>query len=265
MYVAWGGNFFQSNGVDFQIAKEALRTQGGYYYGQRERWTCTVDLIAALTNTQAQITSYLQAVETAFSYDGGDLVFYLDDGVTPTAHALYNADCIGGTRVIEAPSFPTGRGGQYVPGFGRTFTFSVEGVVSLTGQNENVILTYTERLTVKGDGGPIRRWIPVAQGPWIRQQTSQFSIFKATQSGSAVGLYYTPQPPPPIFPDLIVHEEAESTSETAQLYGFYHWPISWNYQFEGSGGLGGPYQYNPPTSLPPVPALPIPPVLQGQI
>jgi len=236
MIVKYGSYQHSQNAVSMRITREPMRSQAGVFYAYKERWDCQGLLLNY--STQAAITTAIQQLTSAYSVDGNDLVLYLDDGVTPTAHALYNANCNGGTRIVQAPSFPETLGtAEYQPAAGRSYSFAVEGETALT--SENVVTKFEETLKFQGTGGPIRVWIPVAEGPWIRQQTSTASTYKVVQSGSAVGLYGPPSVPPPIWPEAEIFQERMIQQSSPQRYGELDFPVSWSYTFEDSGALTG--------------------------
>jgi hypothetical protein len=238
MYLKYGNYSHANNEVGYTITSQALKSQGGYYYANKVHWACHGALLGTLNNltTQAQITAAIQDLVNAYSNDGYDLVHYLDDGVTPTAHSLISSNCIGGTRVVQPPSFPM-QGGEYQVGYGRTYEFAIEGEVAITDQN--VTISYSESLKFVGTGGPITVFIPVAQGPWVQQQTSQRSTYRVVQSGKAVGLYGTPILPAPIWPAAELVQLRDVSIESPQRYGAFNWPLSWSYTFESNGILLG--------------------------
>ena len=235
MFFSYNGTKHANNEVSFTITRTPLRSQAGAYYAYSERWDCRGDLLNY--SSQAAITQAIQSLTNLYSADGGDIVFYLDDGVTPTAHQLRSSSCIGGVKVVQAPSFPNGVAAEYQPSYGRSYTFALEGILPLT--TSNIVLQFRESISMVGTGGPIRVWLPVATGSWIRQQTTTQSTFRVIQAGSAVGLNFTPTPPAPIWPDAENFQDRKVDAESAQLYGLYHWPLSWSYTFESSGSLIG--------------------------
>lgn len=236
MYLRYGNYIHANNEVGFTITRQAKRTHAGTFYAYHERWACRGDLLNY--TSQAAITGAIQAITAAYSQDGQDLVFLLDDGVTPTAHQLLSANCNGGTRVVQVPSFPDTYGsGEYQPGYGRSYTFAVEGETELTG--DNVFLTFTETVSFRGTGGPLIVYQEVAQGPWIPQMTSQTSLCRATQSGTAVGLTAYPQIPAPLWPAALVSQEVGTGYTSPRRYGKYEWPVSWSYTYQSNGPLVG--------------------------
>jgi hypothetical protein len=236
MILRYGSYTHSQNEVAFTITSDPLRSQGGLLYGYRVRYNCRGDLLGY--SSQQAITQAIQELQAAYLVDGNNLVFYLDDGVTPTAHQLISGNTLSGTRIVQPVSFPDTYGtAEYQTSYGRSYTFAIEGDVSLgTG---NIAIHFTESLKIKGTGGAVWVYIPVAQGPWIKQQTSEQSTYRVVQSGSAVGLNGELQPPPPLFPDSEKEQERDINQTGPQKYGVLEWPVSWSYTFENTGSLDG--------------------------
>jgi hypothetical protein len=236
VYLSYNGFQHANNEVSFTISYHPLRSQLGVYYADQVRWDCKGQLINY--SSQAALTEQLILLENIYSHDGGDVVFYLDDGETPTAHTMYSSNCIGGTRIAQGISYPdTWGSSEYAAGntVNRSYTFAIEGIIAFT--NENVTLEFDETVELHGTGGPTQVWLPVAQGPFIQQQTTQQSTFKLTQTGSALGLYGTPTPPSPLYPENEIQPLRSIRQGTPKLYGAFHWPVSWSYTFEATGGM----------------------------
>ncbi|HEX4069562.1 MAG TPA: hypothetical protein VHX68_00265 [Planctomycetaceae bacterium] len=234
MYLRYGNYIHANNEVGFTITRDAKRSQGETFYAYQEKWSCKGDLLNYAS--QGAISNAIERITAAYSIDGQDLVFLLDDGVTPSAHQLLSANCNGGTRVVKAPSFPDTYGaGEYQPVYGRSYTFEIEGETQLT--NENVFLTFTESVSFKGTGGPIVVYQQVAQGPWIPQQTSETSLYHATQKGSAVGLYAWPSIPAPLFPDALINQDVDAGLDSPRRFNRYEYPVSWSYTYQSNTPL----------------------------
>jgi hypothetical protein len=244
VFLSYNGFTHANNEVSFTWTETALRSQAGIYYARKVRIDGHGVLDIGAT-TQAAITASIRQMVAAYSADGGNFIFYQDDGQTPTAHVLLNSQCNGGVRVVQPITFPQGGAGEYVPGYGRTYSFALEGELALT--SENVTLHFQETIEINGTGGPIRVWQPVAQGPWIRQQTAQLSTYRATQSGSALALYGSPGAPVCIFGDSEIYQQRRISYGSPQRYGYLDWPASWSYTGESTGSL--------PSTPSPVPSL----------
>jgi hypothetical protein len=152
MIVKYGPYQHSQNEVSIRITREPMRSQGGLFYAYKERWDCQGLLLNYAT--QQNLTNAIQQLTAAYSVDGNNLVLYLDDGITPTAHALISANCNGGTRVVQAPSFPDTLGtAEYQPAAGRSYSFAIEGKWPSLAQtsSSNSRRAWTSR-------GPAARW-----------------------------------------------------------------------------------------------------------
>jgi hypothetical protein len=235
MIVQYGNYVHGQNEVALTITSEELRTASEILYGFRQRYTLTA-FPGVEAPTQTSLTNEINSLINAYSIDGQDLLFYLDDGVTLTAHCLFNANTLGGTHV-KPPSFPNGQGAEYSTY--RSYTIEVWGDVPLTGNN--LLLEYEETLEAQGNGGPTRVFLHVAQGPPVWQQTTQLSVYRVTQTGSAKGLYAYPQPNPPLWPGNVVSEQMRISFRTPRLRRnqYYEYPVSWSYPMEANLALTG--------------------------
>ncbi len=104
MYLRYGNYIHANNEVGFTISRDAKRSQGGTFYAYQEKWSCKGDLLNYAS--QEAISNAIEGITAAYSIDGQDLVFLLDDGVTPSAHQLISANCNGGTRGRQGPLVP---------------------------------------------------------------------------------------------------------------------------------------------------------------
>jgi hypothetical protein len=239
----YGAYAHGQNEVAVTITKTALKTEGGVYYADEVTWALTA-FPGLQATTQAGVTGAINTLQNAYSVDGYDLVLYLDDGATPTSHALYSTQCNGGTRVIQPPHFPEGKGAEYSTY--RSYSIVVAGEVPVK-VGVNVLTKFHEQITVEGTGGPLNRFIAVAQGAYVQQTVSQQSTFRVVQSGQAESLYApAPAPPAPIWPDAEHQELRRVTYESPRMRNgrYYNFGVSWSYTFESNGSLGGqPNQY----------------------
>jgi hypothetical protein len=193
------------------------------------------DVVGVIKGTsQSDLTSKLTALELAYKDDYKDWTLFLDDGTTPTVHAIESADTFGGTKVLSGISYLkgpwTGR-----PEYANQRSFAVSlGCEKRVGEG---YFSWKERLTIRGTGGP--RWVyspNIANDP--QSQTLQAATaFLFIQEGVLVSRedYYAPNDP--IYP-LIEHEEQrEITYETADdivVGGQEMFKTHWRYVMEAT-------------------------------
>lgn len=184
----------------------------------------------------------IQALMDAYSVNGRDLLIKNING-SGTPHALYSSTCIGGTRVVTRPSFPTFGKGELATV--RTYQIVVAGRVYTGGSN---ITEFSEQISISG-GGKSWTCIEVNEGPAVRQQTRTHTKCVATQSGSMTVLLGMPQIPPPIWPSALVNEYPSVQKTGAKTVGQVgrgiqtERSVSWTYNYEFPFRLDGEPHY----------------------
>ena len=191
MYIRYGTYTHALDECGVATQRVAI-TEGGIQIGVEETWTITGFLQAA---SQSALITALTALEIAYSINQRDLVLLLNDGTT-VARSMPGFHVLGGTEVIEGPSYPidgTGANGAEFVNF-RTFTIKVRGRYALTTPSPNQLLSWTETLEGWG-GGPRRKMRENLYGRPRGQTLVQQTIYYVMQKGSAIGLLAWPTPP----------------------------------------------------------------------
>jgi hypothetical protein len=201
----------------------------------RERWDIQGRLQAA---DQATLSAAITALETAYSVPGQDVGFYFDDGA-PTTHLIRSADTIGGVRVVVPPGYPQGKGAEYSTFRGYAIALEAELADDRAG-----LLNWHETLGFKG-GGPQFGFLEPINGLPQKQLLKQFTTFRATQSGEAVGYLGYPSPAAPIWPEAEHINQREIRYELPRRSGppasasYTQFKVTWSYTFEDAGPLVG--------------------------
>jgi hypothetical protein len=235
------GNYAHSVGeAAIAISIAARFTEQRVHYANRERW----EISGFLQGTSpAALTTAIDALKTAYAQQGQDVGLYLDDGVTPTSHAIQASDTIGGTRVVEGPSFPEGHGGQYATF--RSYRIVVEADRPV-GDATGVPLVWEELLTFSG-GGPRFVFLQTINGLPQRQLVASATPYRATQSGRAVALGVYPSPGIPLWPTAEHVDRRQITRKAPQssLAGAaVEYETTWQYSFESELPLvGSPFVF----------------------
>lgn len=223
MQLVYGSYYFAANTAEIRISKEGLRTQAGHRYAIRERWDVTGRLEG---ESQAALRSAINDLELALAYDGQDLGLFHNDG-SPSAHGVYNAETLGGVRVVKPPEYGDSRGAEYATY--RTFSCAFEWQLHDSGIG---LLSWVESVTL-GGGGPLLAHVQTLHGLPQKQQLAESVPYTASQSGSAVGHLSYPSPPPPLWPlDLIKAPEIGRKAPKRYGAALLEWEVSWQYQFE---------------------------------
>lgn len=237
MYFKYGSYSHDENEVSFEHALVAKLDSGGVPYGYTETYKLKGRLQA---DTQAEITTAIDALKAAYAVQFQDLVLYDNSGAI-TSHALLNNNTLGGVKVVEGPSFPNSMGAEYSTY--RTYEIMVAADTPLPGQGSNSTTEWSESLTFIGTGGPRVVWQPMITGTPIRQPVSELTTIKAIQRGSAVGFATYISFPAPLFPLETEHQDQRVYERnTPQFMGgglFRYYPSTWTYVFEFNNPLTG--------------------------
>lgn len=231
--LTYGSHSHADNEVGFTISKFLTLSPRGTPFKNLHSWVINGVLRA---DTQSELTSKMDATQTAYSQSGQDLVFYLSGGV-PSHHKLLSGSTLTGTRVRSftwQPGQPGvwGSGTEYV--FRRSYRIVVDAEAIADGADN--ILQYTQSLTYKGTGGP--RWLLAGSltGPMQMQTVQQATPLYLIQSGFALGLFSRPDFPGPLVPALEHQDMREETSIDGIPYpnGVIALGARWRYVHESS-------------------------------
>lgn len=195
-----------------------------------------------LADTQAEITTAIRALESAYNRDGGDAILFLPDGTTQSAHRLLSRDTIGGVRSSWV-HYPDGDGVEYVNG--RKWMLTLTAEYPGLQQNDSSIQTYDSAVSIVGDGGQEFVVRKTRNTKPVRQLVSRFTPVLATQQGQATAYGTWPQPDPPIWPQWYVNSRSTVTRTNPQQTGsgsnafLQSYTTTWSYQFESPVPLTG--------------------------
>lgn len=235
MYLKYGSYTHAANEAEIKITRDTNnRDSQGRLVKMTERWQIDGELQAA---SQSAITTAIDALIAAYSSDNSDLILYLDDGTTESSHTLKRADAISGPRVVQRPSFPTGRGAEYATF--RTYSIAVEA--DFAGDSSVGLVSWMETLEFFGGG---ERWayLETLNGAPQRQTLAQQTTYHVTQRGEAVGLLAYPSVQGPIWPSQEHTDQRRITRSVPDKVGpsrFENWKVSWEYHFESPSQLAG--------------------------
>lgn len=215
-----------------EINRQALYTELKELWAIVQTWTIT-GRIRNPTGDPKDLDAEIANIEAIYSTNGGDLILKHDDG-TPTAHAIYNIDTIGGIVVKQPPTFSAYRNGEYVSY--RTYKVVLEATQNAFPAGSQILYSWKEELKFSG-GGPKFVWLEPNTGPPILQMAKAQTPYRATQSGRIVTIFDEPNLPPPIWlANLMANPVTTKSSPTpfglyggvrAVLYG-----LNYSYEFE---------------------------------
>jgi hypothetical protein len=190
-------------------------------------------------DSQASLSRAELAFRAALMQRDKDFILYTDSGARSSACILVR-DTASGTRVVNIGT-PEAQGGEFVNR--RTVTFTVVAEYHVNDA-ANAVVSWRESLTIIGNGKARRVWRFPINGPAIRQTIAPASLVRAIQQGQAIGYLKRPKKSRLLFPDYLVHDQVQETSESPRFMGvgfdMVDYPVSWQYVFErGDGPLVG--------------------------
>lgn len=235
MQLQIGSFLFPANSADVTTRTQIVRSDSG----RPMRYLGTMDVTAVLLAAdQYGCTAVEQAVRVALSVPYTFISLRHDNGAA-SASTLTSQGGFG-VCVVDGPHFDKSAGPEYVTT--RTVRFTAEAEYVFRGA-ENYPVAWHDSISIQGTGGPSRRWRIPLRGRPIRQETTQFTIVRATHAGSGIGHLGYPSVPPPAFGyKYLVNESASVTRGTPEPRGptgRVNWPVSWSYAFEADVPLVG--------------------------
>ncbi len=240
MQLFLGSYAFPANGVDVAIAiTPTAFSAAGIPIRNLHRATCKGVIEG---NNQAECTDAENALRLVLADKYRDLILYKDDS-TASSTKLVNNTSLSGVRIVSGPIFANElRGAEHSTL--RTFTFVAEAEYLVPVGNPDVMIAFSESLTMVGTGGPVTRYRNAINGPPVKQIVYPFSVVRATQSGQAVGHLRAPDPAiiaPPLWPadELVDQRVFGQASPEALGLAYVGYGVRWSYTFETAVGFFG--------------------------
>lgn len=232
MIFRYGSYSHAQDEVNLSVQKLAVLSKRGFRKATKVLFGISGVLIAA---DQASLTTAMAVLENAYYYHDLNAALYYTDGVTLSQHYINVSQTIGGVR-SSGVKWGAGDGTEYVTR--RSYSISLEADLA---DGESNILEFLETISVHGTGGQRFVLLETLEGPPQYQVTAQKTIVRATQSGSAVGLYGHVDYPAELWPNALKQDQAEKTKSGPAIWrnGAWEYPTSWNYQFESNQQLNG--------------------------
>ena len=237
MYLKIGSHTFALGQVALNIQSDVEENDAGQPLFLRQRWSAQ-GLLTTQQRTAAAAAADIDAqvaVLNTVLVNGVDIRLTMPNGTTLSQHQLISANCIGGTRLVSAgiPSFDRAGG---ITNLG--FTFVYEG--DKPANNAASLLRSFEETIQFSGGGPLFGHIVTQTGLPVKQKLRGNTVYRATQSGSAVGYLARPNPPLAIWQNAQIRAgDFTSKSPRRRNGDFIDFGITWSYEFESAFPLIG--------------------------
>lgn len=204
MFVQYGSLKHPKGQVKYSLRYDPILNAAEFAISQKARFELSGTLLSNKATTeacQADLAAQAAAVMQAYSLQGQDLLLVQDNG-QPSPVSLFNANTLGGVRVIKPPEFPVGDGTQYVTQL--DFSILIEAEIPFSGI-AGALWSFEEGVDIEGDGGSEIGAIRALKGAVTIQTLHQQTEVIITQDGQAYGYLGRPAPMPPILPALQNH------------------------------------------------------------
>ncbi|MBS0207150.1 MAG: hypothetical protein JSS49_30105 [Planctomycetes bacterium] len=231
LYWRYGRYNFPAGAVEFTAGGERMYTTRGEAWAIRKKVELTVHL---QSDSPAGLTFLINELDSNL-VPGFDLGLY-EQGGRPTRHLWRNSDTIGGVRVVS-DGFPVGDGTEYTT----YVTVKVSFEADFPVRDIDPLLSYSETVSIIGDGGPEFIYLPTLRGKWQKQQISDTSLVTATQSGEVIGWQRYPDLPRQIWPQFEITSQRNIVRTNPESLGgdFGQYKIAYSYSYESNEPLFG--------------------------
>lgn len=147
--------------------------------------------------TQADLTTALQALFTAYQSDYLDFTLFLDDGTTPTAHILDTSATFGGVKVVAGPDFLNHAPWGARPEYANQRSYYI--VLQAETRAGSGLYAWQEKMLIRGTGAAKWRYSPQISGAPQSQILQDQTTFWYIQQGMNIGRENYVAPPGPLY------------------------------------------------------------------
>ncbi len=236
LQIAYGSYTHAVGEVELSFRRSAVSGASETPYAER----IEIDLSGTLIgNGIADMNAKVNALIAGYAFDGNDFKVLDQDGLLQRL-SVASSGTLGGIRITRPPTFPTNRDAAYVTFLPYQIGLACEVPIA---SPETVLVSFEETLSFTG-GGPVYDYLETRVGVPQKQLLTRRSVYQATQTGSAVGLYNIPLVPNAIWPTL--QNRAPSISKKGgRLVGsgnnrrYMFKGVRWNYTFKSAVPLFG--------------------------
>ena len=217
-----------------RIEIRPLMSDRGYRWGSKFRFSVGGSFVNESPELdESGVDTKIGTMITEYTHDYKDCGFKLQDG-TLTNHVMYNDDPfnLSGNHIIHR-SWDN----RYPTEFANTRSYSIT-VEALFQENYSQILSYDEKVTKFGTGGPRWELYETWDGTPVRKNILSRTKVGYVQQGSIVGLSGYPPLPAPYWPQDEQQWKRKVTHRSGKLHGHLsysratHYQIDYSYYFE---------------------------------
>lgn len=223
MFFRYGNYAHPSNEVNLTTVRDNIYDDARRPIGYKERWTIVGQLQA---NTPALVAAAQANLDIQYTQRAQVAGLFFDDG-SSTPHFWNAGATLGGIRVVTPPGYPDGTRIQFVNA--RDYVIMLEAEFFSLAVNNTI--AFTETIDFLGDGGARIVMIETRNSIPQIQQVSQATGVVLVQSGSAMGRFFYPPRPAPLFPQYLNSPDTKRNKKDPSYIRdtYINYPISWSY------------------------------------
>lgn len=228
MQFKYGDYEHDENDVSAVFTREPLMSDGGTQIGYK----LVINMSGRLSaDTQAGLTSGLDALRDAYAVNGKDLILFDNNSAESHVKIVDSGSETG--VMIKKLDIPNLKNAQYTTYIDYSISAEAEYIT-----NRVLYETYQNSLNVTGNGGAVIKILPGVNG-LTTQQVYPNSAVIAMESGSASRTGAIPLFPPPMFPSLLVNEAQSKTYDVRNKDGKTIYVAKWNYKYQSNSQISG--------------------------
>lgn len=238
MYLQRGSYTHANNEATFSVDKRAVLADNKTPVGS----TWTVKIRGMITGNDAQaLSTSMLAMEAAYASTAGDFSVLDNSSATVPLFYIEGAKTIGGIRLTRfnyALSEPAELGEYVRYEMDLEADFGGVGIIGGGSAPQDTVLSWSETISMRGNGGPRFVYRENRNGPPQKQIVSQRTPVFALQRGEAVGLYNWPQASQPKWPQFLSGPDIDVQRTSAGSVGGAgysqqkrEYRITWSYAF----------------------------------
>lgn len=244
MYVRYGSYNHDAGEVELSVTKDPMYTGAQTIWAHQWRIEMRGQLVGS---SEADLDTKQAALEAAYASNGEDWALVLTS-TSDSNLAIANASTLGGVRVVGGIHYQDMRSAAYVTYL--PYQITLEAIVPLSSSSLDTGLFSFEETVTKEGGGPRYGVLEPVVGRPVRQLLKRQTIYRARQTGRAVGINARPLPPSPLWPEWMVQAPVVERGHPVRIGGgtetsYNQYPVAWDYSFEapvplvGNGNIWG--------------------------
>lgn len=233
MYFDFGGYRHEVGECDVSRQRETIRSSATMrVMGTRLRWNVNGTLLADSASEMAiKVGQLTDAYSRNVSYCG----YRFSNNAKVDSFWLDASQSLTGIRVLSGPTFPSMAETQHVT----RYDYQISLMAEFRDPYAVDLKEWSDSVTFSG-GGPRFAMLEPLYGLPVKVLAKQNTVFRAQQSGRAVGWTSRPSQAPPVWPGALMEApRIRLIAPRSEEGTLVDWGVEWTYEFESATPLIG--------------------------